>query len=423
MTYQSRRYIKILVLMLVILAIVSMPKINRTAVKLSEEPTETGQLLQRSPRSLKDRNQFHFDPEDLTLDRMQCRTYLPQLYMEIERGIRFWTTEVNITAAAIESAGAQPFCSTLQVRDAKLYVKTYNPGGTTRAKAIIQQVASVLHSMPIHDKRSLPDSEFVVCVADDGVHREQAGRNGLPAFVLARHRDDRSTIAIPEFGFYSWAEPKVGAFHHVRANAINFDQTHPWHSKIPRAFWKGAVNGIDPAGVRANLLSVSNGKVWSEISTMSWNRLKPGEPLPMWEHCKYKYLVHAEGVTYSGRLKYLLQCASVIIMHKPDWIQHFHHLLVTSGDNQNVVQIAGPAFTGLGSSVESLLDDDELACKIVRNAVSQFRDKYLSPAATECYWRELLHSWGSIQYWNVSVSGSASVEDFNLMNTVTWNIR
>lgn len=51
------------------------------------------------------------------------------------------------------------------------------------------------------------------------------------------------------------------------------------------------------------------------------------------DHCKWKYLIHSEGVSYSGRGKYLLGCESVVITHRLNWTQHFHPAMITAEKN------------------------------------------------------------------------------------------
>lgn len=61
--------------------------------------------------------------------------------------------------------------------------------------------------------------------------------------------------------------------------------------------------------------------------------------LTMADYCRYKFLAHAEGCSYSGRLKYLQACNSVIVAHKLDWVQHHHPLMVSEGLEQNFVEV------------------------------------------------------------------------------------
>ncbi len=47
----------------------------------------------------------------------------------------------------------------------------------------------------------------------------------------------------------------------------------------------------------------------------------------MEDFCRYKYVIHTEGVTYSGRLQFLQMCASVLLTPPMAWRQHTTHLV------------------------------------------------------------------------------------------------
>lgn len=43
--------------------------------------------------------------------------------------------------------------------------------------------------------------------------------------------------------------------------------------------------------------------------------------------------------------------------------------------------------------MQYLLADPERAERIANNSASVFRDRYLTPAAQACYWREMIRAW------------------------------
>lgn len=51
-------------------------------------------------------------------------------------------------------------------------------------------------------------------------------------------------------------------------------------------------------------------------------------------------------------------------------------------------------FSDLQRKVEFLVDNPGTAERIAENAVRTFRDRYLTPAAESCYWRELVRRYG-----------------------------
>lgn len=84
-------------------------------------------------------------------------------------------------------------------------------------------------------------------------------------------------------------------------------------------------------------------------------------------------------------------------MHKPKWFEPHQHLYVSSGPQQNVVEVERD-FSDLEEKIEELLKDPERARAIAKNSVATFRDRYLTPAAQACYWRQLLVSWAEVSF-------------------------
>lgn len=100
------------------------------------------------------------------------------------------------------------------------------------------------------------------------------------------------------------------------------------------------------------------------------------------------------GRSYSASLKYRQACRSIMVIHKLQYIQHHHYLLVASGTHQNYVEVERD-FSDLPQKIEELLDDPVKAQRIADNSVKVFRERYLTPAADSCYWRALLHAWAT----------------------------
>lgn len=102
------------------------------------------------------------------------------------------------------------------------------------------------------------------------------------------------------------------------------------------------------------------------------------------------------GNSWSGRMKYLLNCRSVLMSHKLEWKEFYHHLLVPSGPDQNYVELALD-FSDLPERMDYYLKNLNEAERIAENSVQTFRRRYLSPAAEACYWRRLIHGWAEVQ--------------------------
>lgn len=195
---------------------------------------------------------------------------------------------------------------------------------------------------------------------------------------------------MPDFGYWSWPNNNMGEYSEVRREIRDTEPV--WNDKKPLAVWRGAPV-TNP--LRGALIKASEGKSWSDIKAIDWTN--QANFLTMPEHCQYQYVVHTEGHSYSGRAKYLLNCASVSVTHKLDWIEPHTHLFVPTGPNQNVV-IVERDFRDLDEKMDYLMKNPEVAQRIAKNSANTFRDRYLSPAAQACYWRKLFWAWRSVSF-------------------------
>lgn len=78
-------------------------------------------------------------------------------------------------------------------------------------------------------------------------------------------------------------------------------------------------------------------------------------------------------------------------MHKREWIEPYHGLLIPSGPEQNYVEVERD-FSDLESKMLELLADP------TRASANVFRDRFLSPAAQACYWRRMIESWATVSF-------------------------
>lgn len=238
---------------------------------------------------------------------------------------------------------------------------------------------------------------------------------------------------MPDFGYWSWPEPKIGAYHEVQMKAQEMDARVPWARKIDKLIWRGASMDLP---VRQQLVGASEGKDWADVKFMVWDddaKGKTHDALKMEEHCQYKFVAHTEGISYSARLQNLQNCRSVIVAHKLKWLQHHHHLMKSSGPQQNYVEVA-PDFSNLDAVMQGLLGktkSGELGPeKIADNNVKTFRERYLTPAAEVCYWRQLVRGWATVSFEPEFFKGNTGqkeewrgvpVESFMLERKLEWD--
>ena len=67
------------------------------------------------------------------------------------------------------------------------------------------------------------------------------------------------------------------------------------------------------------------------------------------------------------------------------------HLYVTSGPNQNVVEVERD-LSDLEEKLEELFQDPQRAKAVANNSVATFQDKHLTPSVETCYRRQLFLS-------------------------------
>jgi hypothetical protein len=115
-----------------------------------------------------------------------------------------------------------------------------------------------------------------------------------PIWSLARRAQDEALWLMPDFGFWSWDIPQLGAFSEVADEAIRRERFEPWDKKQEKLVWRGKVN-IAPK-LRRALVEAARGKPWSDVGQMRWGHEE--EFVGPVDQCNYKFIAHAEGEDY-----------------------------------------------------------------------------------------------------------------------------
>ena len=257
----------------------------------------------------------------------------------------------------------------------------------TRAKATLFSLHRALTSFG--KKESLPNIEFIF-TADDF-----ASDPTSPIWSYSKRDSDPSIWLMPDFGYWSWPEVQIGSYGDIRSRIRAIDNQLPFQEKRKQLLWRGSV-APNPE-IRSKLLKTAVGQSWASIKVIDWDDENDVRfnLLPMEDHCKYMFLAHTEGRSFSGRGKYLLNCRSVVVSHKLEWKEAHHAALISSGPQANYIQVERD-YSDLNRKIEFLIDHPETAERIAENAVKTFRDRYLTPAAEGCYWRELVRKYASV---------------------------
>ncbi|EEP82810.1 conserved hypothetical protein [Uncinocarpus reesii 1704] len=259
-----------------------------------------------------------------------------------------------------------------------------------------RKIVATLSSIHRALRVDAPNIEFAFSIEDKV---DDVSGAGHPLWVLARKASEESVWLMPDFGFWAWGNPasNIGPYDQVVQHIERFDseETLPWTSKNPKLIWRGKLSFAPK--LRRGLLDAARSKPWGDVKELIWG--KKHHFVSMEDHCRYMFIAHVEGRSFSSSLKYRQACRSVVVAHKLQYIQHFHYLLQSGGPHQNFVEVERD-FSDLSEKMEELLADPEKARRIAENSVKIFRQRYLTAAAEGCYWRELWDGWASVSRGN-----------------------
>ncbi|KAJ5625429.1 hypothetical protein N7510_001738 [Penicillium lagena] len=335
------------------------------------------------------------------LSEEQCRAAFPKLFVEIDKSASL-RTENKVTFKDLDSRNVEDGMVRGIINRGELYIVDFAamPVTATRAHATLNSLYRALMAFP--DRHLLPSIEFIFTTED--FDNEPTGL--APIWAYSKRDSDDSVWLMPDFGYWAWPEVQIGPYHEVRRRiaAIDDGETDSQGTIIPglrfqdkkkQLVWRGSLATNPP--VRGKLLKSSLGRSWASVRVIDWddeNDLRYNL-LPIEDHCRYMFLAHTEGRSFSGRGKYLLNCRSVVISHPLAWREAHHAALVSSGPDANYVEVDRD-FADLPHKIDYLIDHPEVAERIANNAVRTFRDRYLTPAAESCYWRHLVRQYASV---------------------------
>ncbi|KAH8919472.1 hypothetical protein BT69DRAFT_1337280 [Atractiella rhizophila] len=325
---------------------------------------------------------------DLAVDRHlneeQCEMVFDKRnWIEADRAASYFKRRGGISSSDLDKAMERGANARGVILRNRFYVKDYRGGQGTRTlatlAAINQAVLTSLHPVP--------DIEFVIQTTDTG-----DASLGLPIWVLGRKEREEHLWLMPDYSWYSWPEPGVGSFQEVADQCLEREAGLTWKTKLTSLFWRGAL--LIP--IRREFMELANKFEWGkDIMEINWG--SPKDVLKTQaEHCDYKFLGHVEGFAASGRLKYILQCRSVTVAYKMEYLQHFHHLFDTSPTSKTQNMVEFKDLKELPNIMQDLIQYEDKAERIANTSFEFFR-KNLSPSAVDCYWRRLFKRWAEVQ--------------------------
>ncbi|RHZ52986.1 uncharacterized protein CDV56_102424 [Aspergillus thermomutatus] len=333
--------------------------------------------------------QYGRDDQDLGLSKSQCQASFPGLFQDIHRGVEYWRSRGGIS---IDDLSATPFEDGMAraiISNGELYVVATKAKGDDHRRKILATLGSIYRALSASsDRTSHPTIEFIFSIEDrvDDVHAV-----GHPVWVLSRRVSEESVFLMPDFGYWSWAKSNIGPYGQVVERVMAAESELRFADKQQKIVWRGKLSFAPK--LRRALLDIARGEPWSDVKELDWSQ--KANFLTMEDHCRYMFIGHVEGRAYSASLKYRQACRSVVVAHKLQYIQHHHYLLVSSGPEQNYVEVERD-FSDLPKRMDELLKNLEKAERIADNNVKTFRERYLTQAAEACYWRALWEGWAEV---------------------------
>lgn len=343
-------------------------------------------------------DEWHFvtarDANNIALSSAQCDAAFPDLYFEIDRSVKLWTDRRHrISSQDTSIAWRRDAAFRLLIHDNWIRIletrDIMNSAYRQRTLSVLHQLHKAVLGATIAGE-TLPTIEFAVTVDDMSlIPNAENDTHAIWAFTRRLIDTDQDrTWLIPDFNFWSGPGPD-GGFYEVqrrahRHNAFMLD-------KIPKAVWRGVV--WTNQALRDALVQITKGKAWADVAETVWETKT--NLMSLEDLCQYAFVIHTEGRSWSGRLKYLLNCDSLPIVHELDWTTHYYHLLEPNGTMQNYVPVHRN-WSDLETKVEYYLAHPFEAQVIADQAVATFRDRYLTAAAEACYWRRLIQGYSKV---------------------------
>ncbi|KAK8033855.1 hypothetical protein PG991_003253 [Apiospora marii] len=374
---------------------------------------------------------WHFDAArdafNYGLSDAQCDAAFPGLFAEIYRA-RDHLLKQNKTIGRKdvhldhdeEKAGRPHYELHVLLHEGELYVLHQNDGVWPHHYRAVAGLSAFYRAMvALPDLRALPNVEFVLNADDYYARPDEPGfADGKPRFSWNRHVDDPWTWVMPDFGGWMFSDDGVQSYAQFRADVELVERDYMvqgrrggWDDKTPKLAWRGSMSL--GASLRKSLVDAAKGHKWNDVSAMEILADKDIRinVLDMADFCRYKYLAHTEGLSWSGRLRYLLNCESVPLVHEREWVAHFYPLLQSRGPHQNYVAVKRD-WSDLADRMKELENNPTRARRIAHEVTSFFRDRYLTPAAEACYLRRMVTVYATVQNFEPQSHYLANPEDF-----------
>ncbi|KAB5554883.1 glycosyl transferase family 90-domain-containing protein [Coniochaeta sp. 2T2.1] len=379
---------------------------------ISKSPVRNAPLATRKPWTL--------PPEllnNLSLDEEHCNAAFPGLTKEIDDAVAQgpFTLKQKGDSGPVQG----------RIKDGQLYIIHAQRRADLSTEMLNSRTAALhqLHRALLTSPTPLPNTIFSLNFQDSPFGTSWTySRPADPSQSSLTARN----FLMPHFSFWSWPLPFIGSFSRAASAISSIESSLSFADKIPRAVWRGTVwfNSVHNPRLRQNLLKAARERTWdwADIEALRWEKGNATNAVRVEDFCRWRYVVHTEGIAYSGRFQFLQMCGSVVVTTPIVWMQHTTHLVrpVWSGrllegeawklsermrrswprdygpEEANIVFVK-PDWSDLEDVIGWLEEHVDVAEGIARRQRDLFvGGGYFSPAAEVCYWRALVRGWAKV---------------------------
>ncbi|KAI8185407.1 hypothetical protein K4K51_011669 [Colletotrichum sp. SAR 10_75] len=257
-----------------------------------------------------------------------------------------------------------------------------------------------------------------------------------------------------------WRERQRAALHQIHRAIL----TSP--TRLPDTVFNLYIQDTPVSKSWQELLKIAKDARWADVQALEWTN--QGEDatnaLNIEEFCRYKYIIHTEGVSYSGRLQFHQLCESVILSPPIEWMQHTTHLVkpvysstLLGSEEANTVEreksqkqqqgrypskraqetwpatfrpeeanmvFVNPDWSDLEATISWLENHADVAHGIAKRQRDLFAGRgYLSPAAEVCYWRALIRGWSQVVHADEAIWENSKVTPWEELSVRTEKVQ
>ncbi|KAH0019815.1 hypothetical protein KCU78_g6661, partial [Aureobasidium melanogenum] len=330
--------------------------------------------------------EFPRDANNYGLSADQCDAAFPNFYSDIESAVAL-RKHNPVLQKELEIEEDHCLVRVL-IYEAELFIvqgrqnkKCWMGRWHERTSGFLHMIQQAIVSAP---PDTIPNIEFVLDLDDDPQRPlnsmwDKEGANQSTVWGLTRLEEQRHIWLLPDYAYWAWPSARVSSHSQIRRKVRETNAAWPWSKKFSKAVWRGDA-GLNQ-DIRKKLISTAKDTTWGDVRD---------------QLCRYKFPIHTEGYTYSGRLKYLQLCNSAPVVHELRWLEHHHGLMKPEGPQQNFIQVKRD-WADLNEKMKYYASHEDEAMAIAQNNYATFHERYLTTAATACYWRRLFTAWASVQ--------------------------